>query len=211
MASVSGLLVQSLRLLKYAVASAPVPGEEESGDLYLVRPTPRGALLAVVDGAGHGVEAARAAHLAIETLEEHASEGVIPLLHLCHERLSGTRGAVISLASVDGVENTVTWTGVGNIQCVLLRGNLSAHHGDASILLQAGVVGYRLPPLQAMVTPVAPGDLLIFATDGIRGNFVRSFSLDDQPSTIAEFISSNFRKGNDDRLVLVARYLGLIE
>jgi len=70
------------------------------------------------------------------------------------------------------------------------------------------VVGYRLPPLQAVITPVAPGDLLILTTDGIQSNFVRKFATEDQPGKIAEYISSNCNKGYDDGLVLVARYLG---
>jgi len=59
-----------------------------------------------------------------------------------------------------------------------------------------------------MITPVAPGDLLILTTDGIKADFVRRFSTEDQPGRIAEYISSNCSKGHDDGLVLVARYLG---
>jgi serine phosphatase RsbU (regulator of sigma subunit) len=35
------------------------------------------------------------------------------------------------------------------------------------VLLRSGVVGYQLPTLRASTLPIAPGDLLIFATDGI--------------------------------------------
>ena len=170
--------------------------------------TGRGALLAVMDGAGQGAEANQVAHMAAAIVGEHASEGVIPLIRLCHERLMGTRGAVISLISVDGIENTITWTGVGNVGGVLLRSGIFGPDAYASIPLQPGVVGYRLPPLQAAVTPIARGDLLILATDGVRRDFVRAFSLDDEPGSIAEYISLNYPRGNDSRLVLVARYLG---
>lgn len=203
-----GGLAQALRLLSYAVACVPGPGEIEPADLCIVRPTGRGALVAVFDGAGRGAEAAPPPRLAAAMVEEHAGEGVIPLLGFCHDRLRGTTGAVISLVSLDGLENTVTWTGVGNVTGVLVRGNLSTKYGDASIPLHAGVVGYRLPTVEARVTPIAPGDLLILATDGIRDNFVRAFSADDSPAAIAEYISSNFRKGDESRLVFVARYLG---
>lgn len=202
------MIAHSTPLLEYAVVSVPMKGEAESGDLHLVKNTPRGALVAVVDGSGHGSEAASAAQLAVSTLEAHANEGVIPLVRQCHTRLRRTRGAVMSLVAFDGIDNTITWLGVGNIEGLLLRCSALTRDPDAVIFLQPGVVGYRLPQLQAAVTPIMPGDLLILTTDGIRGDFARAFSLDDQPSKIAEYISSNFPKGNDDVLVLVARYLG---
>ena len=37
--------------------------------------------------------------------------------------------------------------------------------------MRGGVVGYELPIVQASVTAIAPGDVLIFATDGIRPSF----------------------------------------
>jgi phosphoserine phosphatase RsbX len=200
--------VQISPLIEYAVSAVPAPGEIESGDLHVVVPNQRGALVAVIDGSGHGAEAASAARLAVATLEAHPNEGVIPLLRRCHERLRGTRGAVMSLMSLDGIENTITWLGVGNIEGVLLRSGSSVNPRAETIFLRPGVVGYRLPPLQAVITPVTPGDLLILTTDGIHANFVRQFASEDQPARIAEYISSNCSKGHDDGLVLVARYLG---
>jgi phosphoserine phosphatase RsbX len=201
----------TLPLLEYGISSVPAPGEVESGDLYLVCPTFRGALVGVVDGLGHGAEAADAARIAVATLEEHANDGVIALIRRCHERLRHTRGAVMSLASLDKFENTVTWLGVGNVEGMLLHGRWDDHPHVETIFLRPGVVGYRLPPLQAVVTAMMPGDLFILNTDGIRGDFAARFSPEDQPSRIAEYISSNFRKGDDDGLVLVLRYLGPVE
>jgi len=200
--------VETLLHLEYGVASTPAPGEVESGDLHLVSTLPGGTLIAVVDGSGHGPEAALAARLAVATIDGHRGEGVIPLVRRCHERLKGTRGAVMSLASVDGIENTVTWLGVGNIEGILVRTSASADPNVETIFLRPGVVGYRLPPLQAVITPIGPGDLLILTTDGIRSDFTHHFSSEDAPEKIADYISANFRKGNDDGLVLVARYLG---
>ena len=202
---------QTLPLLEYGVSSVPAPGEFESGDLYLVHPTLRGALVAVVDGLGHGAEAAEASRIAIATLKEHPNEGVIPLIRRCHERLRNTRGVVMSLVSFDKFEHTVTWLGVGNVEGLLLHGRWGDHPHVETIFLRPGVVGYRLPPLQAVVTAVMPGDLFILNTDGIRGDFAAHFSADDQPSQIAEYISSNFHKGDDDGLVLALRYQGPAE
>lgn len=202
---------QALPLVEYGVSSLTAAGQDESGDLHLVKTVPGGTLLAAVDGAGHGPEAAAAARLAISTLEAHACDGVISLIRRCHERLVGTRGAVMSLAAISGVENTLTWLGVGNIEGILLRCGPGLHSAPETMLLRPGILGYRLPLLQSRVTPIAHGDLVILATDGIRPGFARQFAFEDPPQKIAEYISSNFRKGLDDGLVLAARYLGSSE
>jgi hypothetical protein len=194
--------------MEYGVSALTLPGEEESGDLHLVQPFPGGMLLAVVDGSGHGSEAASVARMAISALKQHAGEGVITLVRRCHEQLKGTRGVVMSLASFNGIENTMTWLGVGNIEGMFLRRCPSSTPHQESLLMRAGVVGYRLPPLQGSVIPVSPDDLLIFNTDGIRFDFSGEFSADDEPDRIANYISCHHSKGTDDGLVLVARYLG---
>jgi len=48
------------------VASLPIPGQAGSGDGHLVHVAPWGALVAVVDGVGHGSEAATATRIALE-------------------------------------------------------------------------------------------------------------------------------------------------
>src|SRR6202140_3183209 len=167
--------LETLLQLEYGVSSTPAPGEVVSGHLHLVSPIPGGPLIAVVDGSGHGPEAALAARMAVATLEGHRREGVIPLVRRCHERLKGTRGVGMSLASIDGIENTVTWLGVGNIEGGLVRTSASVDPSGETIFLRPGVVGYRPPPPQAVIPPIGVGDLLILTTDGIRSDFTHHF------------------------------------
>src|SRR5438034_497107 len=70
----------SAALLDWAMASAPLPGGEELGDVCLVRELPGAAVVAVVDGLGHGHEAARAARQALELLERYIAEPPTPAL-----------------------------------------------------------------------------------------------------------------------------------
>ena len=86
---------RSLALLDYGVASFIAPNQNESGDRHLVKTIPGGTLLAVVDGAGHGPEAAIAARMAIGILEAHPTEDPVLLVRRCHVRLRATRGAVM--------------------------------------------------------------------------------------------------------------------
>jgi negative regulator of sigma-B (phosphoserine phosphatase) len=195
-------------LIEWGMAAQPLEGEAESGDQYVVRPLPNGVLVAAVDGLGHGPEAAAAARSAVVTLADYAHEPVMSLIKRCHERLIRTRGVVMSLASFNALDNTMTWLGVGNVEGALLRADGMARPARESILLRGGVVGYQLPALHASILPVTRGDVLILATDGIRGGFVEDVTLSDPPQQIAEHIFARRARGTDDALVLVARYLG---
>ena len=110
-------------LLEWSVATRTMSGEIECGDAHLVVELPGGALVAVVDGLGHGREAAVAAREAVATLTQHADEPVVPLLQRCHGQLRATRGVVMTLASFRAADATMTWLGVGNVEGFLLRAN----------------------------------------------------------------------------------------
>jgi serine phosphatase RsbU (regulator of sigma subunit) len=194
--------------VEWSVAARPLAGEAVPGDMHLVKGFEDGALLAVVDGLGHGEEAVVAAQAAISVLQAQAEESVVFLVKSCHAALAKTRGVVMTLASVRFSDRTLTWLGVGNVEGRLLRADSAASHPSESVLLRSGLVGYQLPVLQADVLPIAVGDLLIFATDGVQAAFDEGISLADSTRTIADRILSRCFKGTDDALVLVARYLG---
>jgi negative regulator of sigma-B (phosphoserine phosphatase) len=193
--------------VEWGVAGFPGKGQQQSGDRYLVYPVAQGVLLAVVDGLGHGAEAAAAAELAVQTLQGHAVEAVTPLLQRCHETTRGTRGVVIGLASIDSLRGTLTWLGVGNVEGVLVS-RVDRRARQRMLLSRAGIVGAQLPSLAASVVPLTPGDLLILATDGIRSDANWQVILTDSPQKIADRILAEYSKGTDDALVLVSRYLG---
>ena len=175
----------------------------------MIQPVENGVLLAVIDGVGHGDEATAAAGVGARVLQENAHESVISLVRRCHQAMAQTRGAVMTLASVDALDSTVTWLGVGNVEGRLLRRGAANNDVDESVLLRNGLVGLQLPALQAAVVPLSPGDLLIFATDGIRTGFERGLNRVGPPQQLAEQILVQHFKGTDDALVLVVRYVGI--
>ena len=132
-------------LIEWGVAVQPLEGEAESGDQYVVQPFPKGVLVAAVDGLGHGPEAAAAARSAVAILKDYAHEPVISLLRRCHERLIRTRGVVMSLASFNALDSTMTWLGVGNVEGLLLRADVAANPPRENVLLRSGVVAANCP------------------------------------------------------------------
>jgi len=190
--------------LNWAVDTLMMPGQHCSGDQYLVTPTPDGALIALVDGLGHGEEAAAAAITAISILEQNATMNVVSLIQYCHERLRSTRGVVMSLASFNRCQKLFTWIGVGNVNGIFLSNGRDSNRED--LLLRGGVVGHQLPHLQAAILPLGAGDTLIFNTDGVRNNFADELPLVGSPQDLAERILMHHSTGTDEAMVVVARY-----
>ena len=196
-------------LVEWGVSSRALPGQAASGDRHVVEAFPGGALIGAIDGLGHGDAAASAARTAGDVLGRHCAESVIALARRCHEALLSTRGVVMSLASFNGGDQTMTWLGVGNVEGVLLRANARAVPMREQLLLRGGVVGYQLPQLSAWVLPLCRGDTLIFATDGIRSEFTSVVDSGGSAAGLADSILTGYAKGTDDALVVVARYAGI--
>jgi len=193
--------------LEWAWAGAPLDGDV-SGDCYVVAPLPHGALLAVIDGLGHGSEAARAAYAAATILQDHTALPVHELVVRCHEGLRQTRGAVMSLATLDVRTSSIDWCGIGNVEGALFRATPGTGRAREALVCPGGVVGYRLPATKVTRVSLRPRDVLVMATDGIREDFSESLDLASDAQRIADAIFAQHAKGSDDALVLVARYLG---
>ena len=189
--------------VEWAAARAVAPGHRDSGDEFCIRLFEHRTLIAVLDGLGHGPDAASVAKEGVRLLEQARTQDVVRLVNECHEGLRGSRGVVMSLAMVDSHENTVTWIGVGNVFGTLRCARSSARK---TLLLRGGLVGNALPRLQASVVPVAEGDLLIFTTDGVVPGIEDRLLHGQSLQVIAERILA--RSGRDDALALVARYRG---
>lgn len=195
-----------LDFIECGFSSIPLKGEDVSGDSYMIKPLRDGILMSVVDGLGHGYEAAQASKIAVSTLDAFACEPVIQLVRRCHEALKGTRGVVMSIAYLDLLNKTITWLGVGNIEGMVLRQDERSAIRRERLLLRGGTLGYQLPPLKDSTIPLMQGDTMIFVTDGIRSSFDTGINSSDNPQQIADNIMAGYARGSDDALVLVVRY-----
>jgi serine phosphatase RsbU (regulator of sigma subunit) len=198
--------------IEWGVAGRALTGEGPSGDLHMVAAYGDGVVVGVADGLGHGPAAAEAARAAADVFERNAGCPVVDLMTLCHEALRHTRGAVLSLARFDAAAATVEWLGVGNVEGVLIRASRTEDPSARSLerdflLLRGGVVGFRMPSLRPATLSVRGGDVLILATDGIRRDFAGIQPGTRSAQALAEEILGQHRRGSDDALALVVRYL----
>lgn len=195
--------------IEWGIATRCRLGEAMSGDLAVVSRLPQGALVAGIDGVGHGSEAARAARTAAAAMREAPGHDLVRLVQRCHSALRGTRGAAISLALVPTSGSRMTWLGVGNVEGRVLSGDPAATRPKSSLALGRGVLGHELPAMQAAAITMRPGDVLLLATDGVDPRFADSLELSGSSQTISDRILSDHWRPSDDALVIVVRYLGV--
>ena len=195
-------------LVEWHAAFRALPGEAISGDLHVVASFSDGVLVAAIDGLGHGESAAMAAKIAADELRKYRGGSLVSLFSSCHNNLRGTRGAVMNVACLNSRPRTLRWLGVGNIEGVLLRANPATRPAHEYLHQRPGVVGYQLPSLEESVVSLLPGDTLVFATDGIKSDFIDGLNSGSSVRKMADDILLRSGKDWDDALVLVARYLG---
>ncbi len=188
-----------------AAVVMPKPGEEACGDGWSCHEDSEGRTLFVVDGIGHGPEAARAAHEAVLAFQKHRSAPVAHIVEAVHEALRATRGGAIAVARVEWASATVAFAGLGNIAGVIhpLQGaakRMVSHNGTA---------GHTARRIQSFDYPCSEG-LIVMHSDGVSNNW----SLDPYPGLalmpprlVAAVIHRDAARGRDDAAVLVARSL----
>ena len=184
-------------------ASRLYPGEAVNGDAWQIDWHGERCRITVIDGLGHGPDAALAATLAREALME--APQLLPLdgLRVCHRALAGTRGAAISMASIDLAAVQLTYAGVGNVM-----GHLWQDGRHEELVGYPGIVGSVLPTLRSFSMPLQRRWLVAMHTDGISARF-RFEALEENhpvdPQQLAERILTGWGRSNDDATVVVAR------
>jgi negative regulator of sigma-B (phosphoserine phosphatase) len=196
--------------IEWAAKASARPGENICGDkLIAVDVDGTAALMGVLDGLGHGAEAAEAAKRGVDVLRSGRAEPLDVLVRRCHNALSGTRGAAMTLARIDFRSDTLSWIGIGNVTADLVAKHPAGLEVRSSARLAGGIVGYRIPEaLKPQQVPIRPGDLLVMASDGIVEDHLDGIDFSASSSTIADQILHAHAKGNDDALVLAARHRG---
>jgi anti-sigma regulatory factor (Ser/Thr protein kinase) len=201
----SGAKAPPPALLDIGVVCVPIDGETACGDGWCVRQNADHATVLLVDGLGHGPNAADAADTAIRvflSLQERAPKEIIALLH---EALRSTRGAAVAVAEVrrtpDGV--TVDFCGVGNTVTALI-----GDAGPRSLPSMNGTAGLSVRGLQPFSQPWRPGELLVMHTDGLTTRWrldAYPRIREHDPAVTAAVLHRDSSRGRDDATVLAFR------
>jgi phosphoserine phosphatase RsbX len=191
------------RSVVVAIAARPHPREIVNGDSWSVDWHEGLCRVSVIDGLGHGPEAAHAAERARALLRAYPDLDPIQSLEQCHRELKSTRGAAIAVVSIDPVRAKLTFAGIGNVEARLWQDGQVQRFASVR-----GIVGRpprRARPLHAELTS---GWLFLLHTDGIKRSYERDsdpqWHIDD-PQRLADDILARGARPTDDATVLVAR------
>ncbi len=192
-------------VLSWGVASKPKIRGQASGDGYLIRRVAGSLLVAVVDGAGSGREAAAAADACIAELAASAGPDLVQIFADCHAALVGTRGAALGLALLDPERRQLQWAAIGDIDAALLRRSATGPPERKAIIKRGGTLGSTAirPLVQSQET--VPGDLLVLVTDGISRGFADRIDLGRPAGQIAHDLVRGSAFPADDSLALALR------
>jgi hypothetical protein len=197
--------------LELGVAERPLPGEHRSGDRAVLSAYDGGALVAAIDGLGHGGAAADAAATAAAVIAEQPDQAPKRLIEACHAALARTRGVVMTLAWFDLAAGSLSWTGVGNVEGRLVRAPGGERAPTQGAFTLGGVVGYNLPAIRVTSTELAPGDVIVLVTDGIDSGFAEAIVAAGTAQEIADRILAEHGRASDDALAVVVRYRPTLE
>ncbi len=181
----------------------PVQGETENGDAWAVRYGPLSTRFLLVDGLGHGPDAAAASALAVALFEQNAQRPLEPLLQLIHAGLRGTRGAAVALAEWVAATGLVHFVGVGNLSGRLLDGGRNRH-----MLSHNGTAGVEARKIQVYPYPWPAGGLMVLHSDGLAAHWSLAAYpglADRDPALIAGMLYRDHQRPRDDSTVVVAR------
>jgi serine phosphatase RsbU (regulator of sigma subunit) len=185
-----------------AAAARAYPTEVVSGDVWHVDWIGTTCRIAVIDGLGHGPDAASAATRARDVIAAAPDVDAAEVLRRCHAALKGTRGAAVGIAGVDPAADRVAFAGIGNVEARLVTPERST-----SLPSARGIVGSVLPTVRPAVSRLGTDWLLLIHTDGVSDRIdvtdlteaVRS-----DPQQLANALLTRWGRATDDATIVVA-------
>lgn len=178
-------------------------GEDVCGDNWALLQG-RGQVIAlVVDGLGHGIEAAEAARIAVETVKSKAQLDALNLMDAVHNALRPTRGAAAAIAMLQPESELCTFVGIGNISAAIRSNGTSR-----SMVSHNGTLGHSLRKIQDFQYPFPKGSLLLMHSDGVATHWdLRAYPGIElrHPGVIAAALYRDHSRGRDDLTVFALR------
>jgi anti-sigma regulatory factor (Ser/Thr protein kinase) len=181
----------------------PAPGEEVSGDAWDEEGRADGVAILVVDGLGHGPQAAEASAAAVEAFRTSRWQPPAARLEAIHGAMRGTRGGAAAVADVDRAARLVRFAGIGNIGALILDGNRARW-----LMSHNGTVGHVVRRIDEVTVPWPARGLLLMYSDGLgtpREIATYPGLAERHPSLVAGVLWRDLARGRDDVTVVVVK------
>ncbi len=189
--------------LRFGVATRPRIFGQLNGDAFLVQQWGESALVAVIDGLGHGQFAHRAAQTARQYVEAHYDLPLDQIFRGTGRACRATRGVVMALARFDWGQERLSFASVGNISARVLP-----RSEPCRFVIRRGVLGLNAPNAVVTEHPWTPGRVLVLHSDGVATHWEPDGlpGWTGSPATVmANQLLQAMARSDDDATVVVVR------
>jgi anti-sigma regulatory factor (Ser/Thr protein kinase) len=179
------------------------PGEQVCGDAWTAVLDEAHARVILADGLGHGLAAHDAARQALTTFRESKQGLPAELLADIHASLRATRGAAVTIVSIDLERGVVRCAGVGNVASAIVPPGGAARQG---LVTRNGTAGHGAIRPSEHQYPYPPQSLLVLHSDGLHAGWdlgAYPGLRRRHPTLIAGVLYRDFRRERDDVSVAV--------
>jgi hypothetical protein len=189
-------------MLDVGAVCVPLEGETACGDGWCVTQEDDRAMVLLVDGLGHGPNAAQAADVAIATFLTASARAPSEVVAVMHEALRATRGAAVAVAEVTrtAAGARVRFCAVGNTVSALVGQGKSK-----SLASMNGTAGLQVGKLQEFSHDWDEGAALVMHTDGITSRWrMETYPglLSHDPAIVASVLHRDFTRPRVDSTAL---------
>ena len=189
--------------LSFGAATRRHPKMDLNGDAFVIRKWDQSALVAVIDGLGHGQFAHRAAEKAREFVEGHCDRPLPDIFRGAGHNCRATRGVVMAVARFDWGEARLTYAGIGNIEVRVIGPTTPMRFP-----IRRGIVGLNAPAAPVSAHDWDPDWSMVLHTDGLTTKW-RWEDLDnvaeDSAMAISQALVHRFAKVSDDATAAVVK------
>jgi|Deesub1362B_J571_1020462.scaffolds.fasta_scaffold01059_10 anti-sigma regulatory factor (Ser/Thr protein kinase) len=188
---------------EFGAATRTCPGSRVNGDSFVIIRDNRIALVAVIDGLGHGRFAYRAAQTARSYIEKHYTQPLENIFRGVDRVCRSTRGVVMAIARFEWLNKKMFFGSIGNIG-VRVFGSSE----PMNFVIRRGVIGLNAPDPVITKHDWDPSYIMILFSDGVKTHWGwRDFSAVAHGSAteIARYLLYKFARGDDDATVLVIK------
>ena len=189
--------------LELGAVCLPKAGESVAGDGWLFERSGDYRTILVVDGLGHGPNAARAARAATDAFAAHASAAPAALMEICHGALATTRGAAGAVARITAAKSAGSFAGIGNIAC-----RVESTRERRQLVSHSGTLGHVMRRVQEFEFAFPAGALLILHSDGLKSHWTSADYpglMSKHAGLIAGVLYRDHDRGQDDVTVVVLK------
>ncbi len=196
----------SLCPLDFGIITRSYPGMALNGDAFLIKLWEEFALIAVIDGLGHGKFAHQAAAKARNYIEKHFDLSLSDIFSGTARACTGTRGVVMAVALIDWELKKLSLASVGNIILRVFNTGEPVHP-----MIRRGVVGLNAPRPVVTEHPWENDYVMVFHSDGLstRWSFKdfagRAEEENYSAAELARTLFETLAKDTDDATIVVVK------